>query len=112
MPFVSMYQVLTFLGVTYSLVYVYVRYWHNGKFMKPYFMAFHGLIMVGVFFMGRTSPEWTFPPALQSAYFVPHVFAYMISYTLVAVASVLCIISCFSKGEKRFCTSGACIILF
>ncbi len=100
-PFVSMYQVLTFLGVTYSLVYIYVRYMHNGAFMKPYFMLFQGIIMIGVFFMGRTASEWTFPPALQSAYFVPHVFSYMISYTLVAVAALLLVLSCFLKGEKK-----------
>lgn len=101
MPFVSMYQVLTFLGVTYSLVYVYVKGRFKGEFMKPYFMLFQGVIMVGVFFMGRTSSAWTFPPALQSAYFIPHVFSYMISYTLTAVAALLCAVSFFQKGENK-----------
>ena len=101
MPFVSMYQVLTFLGVTYSLVYVYVKGRFKGEFMKPYFMLFQGVIMVGVFFMGRTSSAWTFPPALQSAYFIPHVFSYMVSYTLVAVAALLCAVSFFQKGENK-----------
>ena len=101
-PFVSMYQVLTFLGVTYTLVYVYIRYMHNGGFMKPYFNLFQGIIMLGVFFMGRTASEWSFPPALQSVYFIPHVFAYMVSYTLVAVAALLAIVSYFVDfGEKR-----------
>ncbi len=94
-PFVSMYQVLTFLSLTYSLVYIYIRYRHNGAFMRPYFTVFQGLIMTGVFFMGRVATQWSFPPALQSAYFIPHVFSYMISYTLVAVAALLCVISGF-----------------
>ena len=100
MPFVSMYQVLTFLGVTYSLVYLYVRYMHEGGFMKPYFIVFQGVLMLGVFFMGRTATEWSFPPALQSVYFIPHVFSYMISYTLIAVAALLVVISCFSKKAR------------
>lgn len=101
MPFVSMYQVLTFLGVTYSLVYVYVSYMHRGGFMKPYFMVFQGILMVGVFFMGRTAADWSFPPALQSGYFIPHVFSYMVSYTLVAVAALMCVISFFLQGEEK-----------
>ena len=101
MPFVSMYQVLTFLSVTYSFVFVYVRHRFSGDFMKPYFMLFQGVIMTGVFFMGRTASQWSFPPALQSPYFIPHVFSYMISYTLVAVAALMCIISFFLKGENR-----------
>ena len=102
MPFVSMYQVLTFLALTYSFVFVYVKYRFKGGFMKPYFMLFQGVIMVGVFFMGRIASVWTFPPALQSVYFIPHVFSYMISYTLVAVAALMCIISFFLKSENKF----------
>ena len=98
MPFVSMYQVLTFLGVTFALVYVYIRYMHEGAFMKRYFMVSQGVIMTGVFFMAQAS-EWTFPPALQSVYFIPHVFSYMISYCLVAVAAILTVISFFVKKE-------------
>ena len=101
MPFVSMYQVLTFLGVTYSLVYVYVSHMYCDGFMKPYFMVFQGIIMVGVFFMGRTASAWSFPPALQSGYFIPHVFSYMVSYTLVAVAALMCVISLFLQGEEK-----------
>ena len=101
MPFVSMYQVLTFLALTYSLVFVYVKYRFKGEFMKPYFMLFQGVIMVGVFFMGRVASVWSFPPALQSPYFIPHVFSYMIAYTLVAVGALMCIMSFFLKGENK-----------
>lgn len=101
MPFVSMYQVLTFLGVTFSLVYVYIRYMHNGAFMKPFFQLFQGVIMIGVFFMGRVATPWSFPPALQSAYFIPHVFSYMISYCLVGVAAILCVLSFFIKKKEQ-----------
>ncbi|MBQ7365214.1 MAG: cytochrome c biogenesis protein CcsA [Clostridia bacterium] len=100
MPFVSMYQVLTFLGVTFALVYVYIRYMHEGAFMKRYFIASQGVIMTGVFFMAQAS-EWTFPPALQSAFFIPHVFSYMISYCLVVVAAILTVISFFLTKKKE-----------
>ena len=100
MPFVSMYQVLTFLGVTFGLVYVYMRYMHNGAFMKRYFMISQAVIMTGVFFMAQNA-EWHFPPALQSAYFIPHVFSYMISYSLVAVGAILCLLTFFVRKEER-----------
>ena len=101
MPFVSMYQILTFLGVTYSLVYAFVHYLHRTDFMKPYFMVFQGILMVGVLIMGRSASEWSFPPALQSVYFIPHVFSYMVSYTLVAVAALMCVISFFLGEEEK-----------
>jgi ABC-type transport system involved in cytochrome c biogenesis permease subunit len=69
--------------------------------MKPYFMVFQGILMVGVFFMGRTATEWSFPPALQSAYFIPHVFSYMVSYTLVALAAILCVVSFLVAKEQK-----------
>ena len=101
MPFVSMYQVLTFLGVTYSLVFLFVHYLHRADFMKPYFMVFQSILMIGVFFMGQSASVWSFPPALQSVYFIPHVFSYMISYTLVAVAALMCVISFFLGEEEK-----------
>ena len=101
MPFVSMYQVLTFLGVTYGFVYIYIRYMHNGAWMKRYIMISQAIIMTGVFFMVQDA-KWSFPPALQSPFFIPHVFSYMISYTLVALAAILCVISVvIAKEEKK-----------
>ena len=99
-PFVSMYQVLTFLGVTFSFVYTYIRYMCGGAFMKRYFMIAQAVILTGVFFMDQNS-VWHFPPALQSAYFIPHVLSYMIAYSLTAVAAILCLLSFAQKGEKR-----------
>ena len=101
MPFVSMYQVLTFLGATYGLIYIYIRYAHDGGWMRRYLMISQAVIMTGVFFMAQES-EWSFPPALQSPFFIPHVFSYMISYTLVALAAILCLFALlFAKEEKK-----------
>ena len=71
MPFVSMYQVLTFLGVTYGLIYVYVRYAHGGGWMRRYLMISQAVIMTGVFFMAQDA-QWTFPPALLTESPLPH----------------------------------------
>ncbi len=97
-PFVSMYQVLTFLSLTFGLMYLYVRYVHNGGWMDTYFCLLPAVCLVGVCFMGIGS-KWHFPPALQSVWFVPHVLVYMIGYTLSAVAFLLTVISLFRKQD-------------
>ena len=100
MPFVSMYQVLTFLGATYGLIYVYIRYAHGGGWMRRYLIVSQAVIMTGVFFMAQDA-QWTFPPALQSPFFIPHVFSYMVSYTLLALAAILCAVSFFVAREQK-----------
>jgi ABC-type transport system involved in cytochrome c biogenesis permease subunit len=100
MPFVSMYQVLTFLGATYGLIYIYIRYAHGGGWMKRYLMISQAVIMTGVFFMAQDA-QWTFPPALQSPFFIPHVFSYMVSYTLVALAAIVCVVSFLVAKEQK-----------
>ena len=40
-------------------------------------------------------------PALQSIWFVPHILAYMIAYSLSAVAFILTIVGCFAKVDHR-----------
>ena len=57
MPFVSMYQVLTFLGATYGLIYIYIRYAHGGGWMRRYLMISQAVIMTGVFFMAQDA-QW------------------------------------------------------
>ena len=96
-PFVSMYQVLTFLAFTFPIVYLYMRYVRSESLVKPYFMLLQSVVMIGVFFMDQNS-VWAFPPALQSVFFVPHVFSYMLSYTMVAAASVMAVQNLFKKN--------------
>ena len=88
MPFVSMYQVLTFLGVTYGLIYIYIRYAHEGGWMRRYLMISQAVIMTGVFFMAQDA-QWSFPPALQSPFFIPHVFSYMVMTFVITVSMAL-----------------------
>ena len=99
-PFVSMYQVLTFLGVCYTPIYLYFRSFRGGKWMRPYFMFAPAFIMTGLCFMDATS-VWEFAPSLQSVWFVPHVLVYMISYTMGFIAFLISIISLFAKKREE-----------
>ena len=104
-PFVSMYQVLTFLSLTFSLMYLYGKYLHDGGWMDKYFCLVPAICMIGVCFMGIGS-EWHYPPALQSVWFVPHVLVYMIGYTVSAVAFILTIVSFFDKKNRQRLDAG------
>lgn len=96
-PFVSMYQVLTFLSLTFFPIYLLIKYLMNGGWMARYFQFTAGLVLTGVAFMDATS-RWAFPPSLQSIWFVPHVLMYMIGYTLTTVACLVMVVSFFKKG--------------
>ena len=89
-PFVSMYQVLTFHAVTMTFSAIYMCMVKKQMFILKFFPALSGIILVGVGFMSD-SGAWHFPPALDSPFFVPHVLLYMISYTLCAVSFVCCV---------------------
>ena len=98
-PFVSMYQVLTFLGVCFLPIWLLMRYLRGSGWMAPYFMFAAGFVMTGLCFMDAES-VWEFAPALQSPFFIPHVLVYMISYCMGAVAFILAILSFFVKKSE------------
>lgn len=98
-PFVSMYQVLTFLGICFLPIYAYMRIFRGGRWMAPAFLAVPAVIMIGLLFMDANS-KWTFPPALQSPWFVPHVLVYMIAYTMGAVSFVFALGSVIMRGRS------------
>lgn len=98
-PFVSMYQVLTFLALVFAPIYLYMKYYHKSSWMAVYFCAAPAICLVGVCFMGIGS-VWHFPPALQSVWFVPHILVYMIGYSLSAVSFIITIISLFDEKNR------------
>lgn len=95
-PFISMYQVITFLSLVFAPIYLLVKYRDGGGWMKGFFAAASGICMTGVCFMNGKG-VWHFPPSLQSVFFVPHVLVYMIGYSLTVVAFMLTVYSFFSK---------------
>lgn len=98
-PFVSMYQVITFLSLVFAPIYLFVKYRHEGGWMKGCFSAASAICMIGVCFMSGKG-AWNFPPALQSLWFIPHILAYMVAYSLIAVAGMLTIYSFFAKSKN------------
>ena len=104
-PFVSMYQVLTFLSLIFGGIFLYVKFFYDGKWMARYFCIAPAICLIGVCFMG-IGTVWSFPPALQSVWFVPHVLVYMISYSLCAVAFILVIVRFFDKKNSSRINTG------
>lgn len=99
-PFVSMFQVLTFLGVCFPLTYLFIRYALKNDISIAWFLICSGVCMVGCLFM-NSSLIWHQPPALQSIWFLPHVLCYMLSYSLCSVAFVLTIVMMCKKDKKE-----------
>lgn len=99
-PFVSMYQVLTFLAACFLPIYAYMRAFRGGRRTECAYAAIPSVIMVGLVFMDANS-KWSFPPALQSPWFVPHVLVYMIAYTMAALAFVFAVCALVMHKSAR-----------
>jgi len=100
-PFVSMFQVLIFLSFCFVPIYLYLRFACDGAWMTAYVCLPPAIIMTGLSFMDINA-VWHFPPALQSPWFIPHVLVYMISYSMGALAFILCIVRMFQKDKKKY----------
>lgn len=98
-PFITIYQVLTFLSFCYFPIYLYMRYMRDAGWMSRYFLLMPAVIMTGLFFM-TPSVVWERAPVLQSIWFVPHIFIYMVAYTMAGVAFLICLQSFFVKKKK------------
>lgn len=99
-PFISMYQVLAFLGICFPLSYLYVVKLRKAQISFAWFMLCSGICMTGCVFMDATS-IWHRVPALQSPFFIPHILMYMISYSLCAVGFVQTIVMMIQKDPKK-----------
>lgn len=104
-PFVSMYQVLTFLGMCFTFCLLYVWKVQKETYSAPFFCLCAGVVMIGTVCMDATL-IWHFVPALQSGWFVPHVFCYMLSYTLCTVASVLSVVWYVHRPKREEIANG------
>jgi cytochrome c-type biogenesis protein CcsB len=86
-PFGNMYHVLVVLGLCFLPLFCLLNLQSGYTWLGTHFAAASCIPMIGVLFMGRDL-QWRRMPALQSPWFVPHVFSYMLSYALLAVAFV------------------------
>lgn len=98
-PFVSMYQVLIFVSLMFSLTYLFIRYVKRMDWTIPYFSLCAAVFLTGAAIMNQTL-VWHYPPALQSLFFLPHVMSYMLSYSLCAVGFLMTLIMFFQKGDE------------
>ena len=87
-PFGNMYHVLTVLSLCFLPAHVVLRLKDGLGWNAAYFAAASVLPLIGTLCMEQ-DVVWRRMPALQSPWFVPHVLAYMFSYSLAAVAFLL-----------------------
>jgi ABC-type transport system involved in cytochrome c biogenesis permease subunit len=99
-PFVSMYQVMTFISLVFPFMYLYSRYVQKLDWTLPYFSLCSAVFLTGVSAMNHTL-VWHYPPALQSPFFLPHIMAYMLSYTLCAVAFIITILLIANDYKRK-----------
>ncbi len=98
-PFVSMFQVLIFLALCFFPVYLFIEKVCACVGYSRYFLLASAVVMTGPCFMD-IADVWTFPPALQSVFFVPHIVCYMLSYSLAAIAFMITV-TALLKGENH-----------
>ncbi|NLF38765.1 cytochrome c biogenesis protein CcsA [bacterium] len=89
-PLGSMYHVLVVLAVCLPPLYLFLAVRDRLTWLHAYFAFASVAPLVGALCMNPDT-LWRRMPALQSAWFVPHVLAYMLSYALAAVAVVLAV---------------------
>jgi cytochrome c-type biogenesis protein CcsB len=90
-PFGSMGHVMVVLSLCFMPLYLFLRGSYNLGWLAVYFIFASAFPLVGSLFMEKET-GWRRVPALQSAWFIPHVTAYMLSYALATVAFVLTIV--------------------
>jgi len=115
-PFGNMYHVLIFLALCMAPIYLLLSVRYGLKWLGPHFSISAAVSITSPLFMNRDI-FWNRVPALQSPWFVPHVFAYMVSYALAAVAFAVTVSGLISKhwkggnDEKQIKTSYQVLLL-
>jgi ABC-type transport system involved in cytochrome c biogenesis permease subunit len=99
-PFGNMYHVLIFLGLSFLPLYLFLAQRYKLSGLMHYFAFAAILPMIGSFFMSR-DVHWRRMPALQSHWFVPHVFSYMVSYALAALAFFMIAINMLRRSVLK-----------
>ncbi|MFA7230954.1 MAG: cytochrome c biogenesis protein CcsA [Victivallaceae bacterium] len=93
-PFGNMYHVLIAISLCFMPAFLLLKYRDRLDWLLGYFCITPVIPLLGCLFMG-TELTWQRMPALQSAWFVPHVAAYVLSYSLNTVGFILCMIYYF-----------------
>ncbi len=99
-PFVSMFQVLIFLAACFCPLGRIIEHIGKRKGFIQFFYIASAIVITGPVFMNKNA-LWTFPPALRSPWFVPHILVYMISYSLAAVAFIITVYLMIGKQSDE-----------
>lgn len=99
-PFANIYHVLTVLSFCFLPLCLYLEKRFGLDMLRPVFMFGAAVPLVGTLFM-KKQVAWQKPPALQSIWFIPHVFAYMIAYSLAFSAFLLACITLVRRHKKQ-----------
>ena len=91
-PFSNMYHVLMTMGIFIPLLYIVI--WLKDKERKAhiFFTAAAIVGLVGALVISLKNPDAMtkeLPPSLKSVWFIPHVSAYVISYSLMGAAFLM-----------------------
>lgn len=87
-PFGNMYHVFIVSSIALVPAWILLRYYYRVKGGDLFFIIIAILPLIPALIKLDGAMGWRPPPALQSAYFIPHVFVYMVSYLLLGVAAV------------------------
>jgi ABC-type transport system involved in cytochrome c biogenesis permease subunit len=104
-PFGNMYHVQTVMALCFAPLCLTVAMRGTLRWTAVYFAFAAALPLIGALCMGKDL-TWRRMPALQSPWFVPHVLAYMVSYSLAAVAFVLALVGLAMQTRSRVAGSG------
>ncbi len=95
-PFSSLHHVMLVLGACALPTYALFVMGRGLRWMAPVF-PLAGAIPLVLALVFERNEAWNLAPALQSPWFVPHVIAYMVSYSLALVAFLLLLACIFVK---------------
>jgi ABC-type transport system involved in cytochrome c biogenesis permease subunit len=99
-PFASMYQILSDISLLFVIMMLFVTMLApDHGWIAQYFCFGAAIPLIGTLFMDRNM-RWSLIPALRSPYFVPHVFSYVLSYSLCTVAFLLILFSFLKKKQR------------
>ena len=102
-PFGNMYHVLVVLAGLFLPLYGIHWLQDRSSGLLPAFAVAGALPLVGACFLIRKGSDfaWKRMPALQSPWFVPHVFAYMVSYALALIAFLVIAVKLVQRARRN-----------
>ncbi len=108
-PFSSLHHVMLVLGACALPAYALFVMGRGLRWMAPVF-PLAGAIPLVLALVFERDEAWNLAPALQSPWFVPHVIAYMVSYSLALIAFLLLIAGAVVKLRTEGETSNTAML--